>query len=86
MLVPGLLALLCFVIMGGLLAGILVTTTLSIALGVTPMPERWDSLPPSLAPTFLTAVPPHAYSPGAVYRGPADAGTREGNRFSIRNG
>lgn len=38
---------------GALVLGILATTAASVALGITPWPERLASLPPSLAPLWL---------------------------------
>ena len=38
---------------GGILIGMLVTTVLGIPFGVTVMPERFISTPPSMLPTFL---------------------------------
>ncbi len=38
---------------GAILIGIVATTILGIATGVTPRPHGWISAPPSLAPTFL---------------------------------
>ena len=59
---PALLAILGFVLMGLLMArgvrgaipaGILAVTAISFAVGITPLPSRWVSLPPSLAPIAL---------------------------------
>lgn len=38
---------------GAILIGILGTTFLSFLLGISPTPEGWVSMPPSLAPTFM---------------------------------
>lgn len=38
---------------GAILLGILVTTLLSFTFGVAKVPDKWVSLPPSLAPIFL---------------------------------
>lgn len=40
-------------IKGAILFGILATTFLAILFGITNLPDRWISLPPSLAPIFL---------------------------------
>lgn len=37
---------------GALLIGIIITTLIGIPMGVTHMPERWFSLPPSIEPVF----------------------------------
>lgn len=48
-----LIALVARRVRGALVIGVLATTVASIALGITPLPARIVSLPPSLAPVFL---------------------------------
>ncbi len=59
---PVFLAVFCFLLMsvlmirkfkGAILLSIIVTTFLSFPLGVAKIPEKWISLPPSLAPVFM---------------------------------
>lgn len=45
--------LLAFKVKGALLFGIIATTIIGLPMGVTPTPEGFASLPPSLAPTFF---------------------------------
>ncbi len=38
---------------GAILIGILITSLIGFTLGVSPLPERWVSMPPDLSPIFL---------------------------------
>ncbi len=40
-------------VIGGILLGILITSVIGMALGISPLPEHIVSLPPSIEPTFL---------------------------------
>ncbi len=49
---------------GAIVIGLLATTFLSFALGVTPPPAHWVSLPPDIRPVFLKLDVPGALSVG----------------------
>lgn len=71
---PGvLLAILGFVLMGGLmlrrvpgamLIGILTVTVIAFVVGLAPLPAEWMSVPPSPAPVFLQLDIAGAFTPG----------------------